>query len=133
MSKPKIVVLHMRELIYTAIFIFLILVLLILLFLMFRPHDASNTPDTETKTTFSSSADADSVGYQPGVYTASLILNNHYADIEVTLNTDQIDSIRLVNLGDSVTTADNCTMNPKIDPCSLNIAQPISKKGIKSL
>ena len=46
MSKPKIVVLHMRELIYTAIFIFLILVLLILLFLMFRPHDASNTPDT---------------------------------------------------------------------------------------
>ena len=32
MSKPKIVVLHMRELIYTAIFIFLILVLLILLF-----------------------------------------------------------------------------------------------------
>ena len=27
----------------------------------------------------------------------------------------------------------NCTMNPKIDPCSLNIAQPISKKGIKSL
>lgn len=33
MSKPKIVVLHMRELIYTAIFIFLILVLLILLFL----------------------------------------------------------------------------------------------------
>lgn len=66
MSKPKIVVLHMRELIYTAIFIFLILVLLILLFLMFRPHDASNTPDTETKTTFSSSADADSVGYQPG-------------------------------------------------------------------
>ena len=79
MSKPKIVVLHMRELIYTAIFIFLILVLLILLFLMFRPHDASNTPDTETKTTFSSSADADSVGYQPGVYTASLILNNHYA------------------------------------------------------
>ena len=28
---------------------------------------------------------------------------------------------------------DNCTMNSKIDPCSLNIAQPISKKGIKSL
>ena len=24
-------------------------------------------------------------------------------------------------------------MNPKIDPCSLNIAQPIAQKGIKSL
>ena len=61
MSKPKIVVLHMRELIYTAIFIFLILVLLILLFLMFRPHDASNTPDTETKTTFPSDISPESI------------------------------------------------------------------------
>ena len=129
MSKPKIVVLHMRELIYTAIFIFLILVLLILLFLMFRPHDASNTPDTETKTTFSSSADADSVGYQPGVYTASLILNNHYADIEVTLNTDQIDSIRLVNLGDSVTTAFPL-VEPSLDELSEQICQKQSLDGI---
>ena len=127
MSKPKIVVLHMRELIYTAIFIFLILVLLILLFLMFRPHDASNTPDT--KTTFSSSADADSVGYQPGVYTASLILNNHYADIEVTLNTDQIDSIRLVNLGDSVTTAFPL-VEPSLDELSEQICQKQSLDGI---
>ena len=129
MSKPKIVVLHMRELIYTAIFIFLILVLLILLFLMFRPHDASNTPGTETKTTFSSSADADSVGYQPGVYTASLILNNHYADIEVTLNTDQIDSIRLVNLGDSVTTAFPL-VEPSLDELSEQICQKQSLDGI---
>ncbi len=127
MSKPKIVVLHMRELIYTAIFIFLILVLLILLFLMFRPHDASNTPDT--KTTFSSSADADSVGYQPGVYTTSLILNNHYADIEVTLNTDQIDSIRLVNLGDSVTTAFPL-VEPSLDELSEQICQKQSLDGI---
>lgn len=129
MSKPKIVVLHMRELIYTAIFIFLILVLLILLFLMFRPHDASNRPDTETKTTFSSSADADSTGYQPGVYTASLILNNHYADIEVTLNTDQIDSIRLVNLGDSVTTAFPL-VEPSLDELSEQICQKQSLDGI---
>ena len=28
---------------------------------------------------------------------------------------------------------DNCTMNPKIDPCSLNIALQSQKKGIKSL
>ena len=126
MSKPKIVVLHMRELIYTAIFIFLILVLLILLFLMFRPHDASNTPDTETKTTFSSSADADSVGYQPGVYTASLIRNNHYADIEVT---GQIDSIRLVNLGDSVTTAFPL-VEPSLDELSEQICQKQSLDGI---
>lgn len=129
MSKPKIVVLHMRELIYTAIFIFLILVLLILLFLMFRPHEASNRPDTETKTTFSSSADADSAGYQPGVYTTSLILNNHYADIEVTLNTDQIDSIRLVNLGDSVTTAFPL-VEPSLDELSEQICQKQSLDGI---
>lgn len=129
MSKPKIVVLHMRELIYTAIFAFLILVLLILLFLMFRPRDASDTPTTETKTTFSSSADADSARYQPGVYTASLILNNHYADIEVTLNTDQIDDIRLVNLGDSVTAAFPL-VEPSLDELSEQICQKQSLDGI---
>ena len=81
------------------------------------------------KQRFSSSTDADSVGYQPGVYTASLILNNHYADIEVTLNTDQIDSIRLVNLGDSVTTAFPL-VEPSLDELSEQICQKQSLDGI---
>lgn len=65
----------------------------------------------------------------PGVYTASLILNNHYADIEVTLNTDQIDSIRLVNLGDSVTTAFPL-VEPSLDELSEQICQKQSLDGI---
>ena len=55
MSKPKIVVLRMRELIYTAIFAVLVITLLILLFLMFRPKTvqtpASEPPETESSTT----------------------------------------------------------------------------------
>ncbi|MFQ9151409.1 MAG: hypothetical protein ACLR6B_07630 [Blautia sp.] len=35
-SKPKILVLKMRELIYTGIFLFLAIVLIVLLILMFR-------------------------------------------------------------------------------------------------
>ena len=42
MSKPKIVVLRMRELIYTAIFALLIITLLLLLFLMFHPKESGS-------------------------------------------------------------------------------------------
>ena len=40
-SKPKILVLKMRELVYTGIFLFLAVVLIVLLVLMFRTEKAS--------------------------------------------------------------------------------------------
>lgn len=39
-SKPKILVLKMRELVYTGIFLFLAVVLIVLLVLMFRTEKA---------------------------------------------------------------------------------------------
>lgn len=56
-------------------------------------------------------------------------LNCNFATFYLTYSYKEI----IINyLGNSIWTG-NCTMNPKIDPCSLNISQPISKKGIKSL
>ena len=46
-SKTKIVVLHIKELIYTGIFILLGIILLFLLISMFTPEQA--TPDTKNK------------------------------------------------------------------------------------
>ena len=61
-SKTKIVVLRMKEIIYTAIFIGLAILLICLLFVMFHPKK-SETP-------------ARSASYIPGVYTSSLTLGN---------------------------------------------------------
>ena len=48
-SKTKIVVLHMKELIYTGIFLMLGILLLILLVSMFSPKESVPTPKAETK------------------------------------------------------------------------------------
>ncbi len=92
--KTKIVVLHMKELIYTGIFVLLGILFIILLILMFLPKSKENTKTQETA----------SATYVPGVYTASLILNNHAVDIQVVVDENNINSIQLVNLDEAVTT-----------------------------
>lgn len=50
-SKTKILVVHMKELIYTGIFILLGIVLLMLLFSMFTPDSSKNVPKQEPAAT----------------------------------------------------------------------------------
>ena len=66
-SKTKIVVLRMKEVIYTGIFIGLALLLLILCFIMFRPAKKE--------------ASTSSGLYIPGLYSASLTLGNEQVNV----------------------------------------------------
>lgn len=91
-SKTKIVVLRMKELIYTGIFVFLGILLILLLIYMFAPKNA-DSPQKE---------DADR--YVPGVYTSSIMLNSSAVDIAVTVDKSSIASIELVNLSEAVET-----------------------------
>lgn len=108
-SKTKIVVLHMKELIYTGLFLLLGILLIVLLIIMFFPQKNSTSSESAANST-----------YIPGVYTASLILNNSAVDIEVVVDKDSITSVRLVNLDDAVT-----TMYPLIEPALSEIAVQI--------
>lgn len=109
-QKTKIVVLHMKELIYTGIFVLLGILFIILLVLMFIPKDKENTTSTETA----------SATYVPGVYTTSLVLNNNTVDIQVVVDENNINSIQLVNLDEAVT-----TMYPLIEPAFEEIIDQI--------
>ncbi len=100
-SKTKIVVLHMKELIYTGIFVLLGILFIVLLLIMFLPKGKGKT-DTPVAST---------ANYVPGIYTASLILNNNAVDIQVVVDENNINSIQLVNLDEAVT-----TMYPLIEP-----------------
>ena len=115
-SKTKIMVLRMRELIYTGIFIALGIVLIILLIFMFKPKKTA-APDTAPSTNQTSTSDAK---YIPGVYTTPITLNNSALDVEVTVDADHINSIRLVNLSETVT-----TMYPLVQPALEEIADQI--------
>lgn len=107
-SKTKIVVLRMKELIYTGIFVALGIILILLLVFMFAPKgskpDSVNTSDK----------------YVPGVYSSSIMLNGNAVDIAVTVDKDAIASIQMVNVSEMVS-----TMYPLMEPALDNLAEQI--------
>ncbi len=129
-AKTKIVVLHMKEVIYTGIFAALGILFLLLLILMFLPKkedgtaapqdaDAKEGADTAQEPVASSS---DGI-YIPGIYTTQLVLNDQAVDVEVIVDHDQINSIRLVNLNEAVT-----TMYPLLQPTLDSLCEQIYEK-----
>lgn len=110
-SKTKIIVLHMKEIIYTAIFAALGILLIILLVFMFRPDGKKQSADTRTEKQ-----------YTPGIYTSALTLNNTNLEVEVSVDESHINSIRFSNLDESIT-----TMFPLVQPAIEDIAEQIYK------
>lgn len=104
-SKTKIVVLHMKEIIYTCIFVILGVLLIYLLFFMFRSKDIASTS---------------AAIYQPGVYTSSITLSNAALEVEVIVDDDQIHSISFTNLDEAISTS-----YPLIQPSMEDIATQI--------
>ena len=115
-SKTKIVVLHLKELVYTAIFATLGILLIILLIFMFLP----DSKEKDTKET---------VSYTAGVYTSSIQLNDNAIDVEVVVGDSHINSISLVNL-DETTAAMYPLMQPALDKLSQQIYEKQSVEGI---
>lgn len=109
-SKTKIVVLHLKELIYTGIFALFGILFIILLIIMFVPKDKKqdSTPKEPAAT------------YVPGIYTTSLIINDNVVDVEVTVDETNINDIRIVNLDEAV-----ATMFPLLEPAFDDLANQI--------
>lgn len=123
-AKTKIVVLHMKELIYTAVFVALGILFIVLLFAMFLPGKGKNTdsppPSREEPTEEDASPTAAENLYIPGIYTTELVLGGEVVDVEVIVSEKSISSIRLVNLTDTVT-----TMYPLLQPTFDTICEQI--------
>lgn len=100
MSKTKIVVLQMKEIAYTGIFVALGILLIILLVVMFLPGKEENADVS----------DADAV-YQPGIYTTELTINNTKLQLEVAVDASHINSVSLTNVDETVK-----TMFPLMEP-----------------
>ena len=111
-SKTRIVVLHLKELIYTGIFAVLGILFLLLLIIMFLPGKSQTPEDGEAGSRF-----------VPGKYTTSVILGNSSVDVEVVVDANNINSIRLVNLDEAVT-----TMYPLMEPALNDLAVQICEK-----
>lgn len=115
-SKTKIVVLRMKEIIYTAVFIGFGIFLILLLVIMFRPK--KDTP-----------ASASVSLYHPGVYSSALHLGSQEVNVEVTVDAVEITGVTLVPLSDSVS-----AMYPLVAPSAKNLSQQIcASQSLKNL
>ena len=107
-AKTKIVVLRMKEIIYTAIFVGLAIFLITLCFIMFRPKSGPASSSSGTAI------------YVPGVYSAALTLGSEQVNVEVAVDSDRINSIALIPLSEAVT-----TMYPLMQPTLDSLASQI--------
>ena len=84
MSKTKIVILKMREIVYTAIFAGLGILLLIILFFMFWPgggnDDSAGRPSSSDKI------------YHAGIYNSEIDIGENKINLQVTLDETQVKS-----------------------------------------
>ena len=99
-AKTKLVVFQMKEVIYTGIFVVLGILFILLFIFMFLPKNKSEP-----------SAIDSSSPYVAGVYTSSVVFNNQALEVEVVVDRDHINSVRLVNLDETV-----ATMYPLFEP-----------------
>ena len=74
-KSPKFMVFHLRELIYTLVFILLGIILIISLVIMF--YNRGNKQEKEENTGV----------YEPGVYTSCVTLNGNPMDVSNTITT----------------------------------------------
>lgn len=107
-SKTKIVVLHMKEIIYTAIFAVFAIILICLLLFMFLPRAKETSAGAEK--------------YNPGVYTSDLTVGSNSLTVEVTVDESEITSIRFANLDETVS-----AMYPLVQPAMEDIAEQVLK------
>lgn len=108
-SRTKIVVLHLKELLYTGIFLVLGILFIVLLIIMFLPDGKQEKESAQAEN-----------AYVPGIYTTSIQLGGSSVDIEVVVDENHINSLRLNTLDEAVT-----TMYPLIEPSFDELAQQI--------
>ena len=144
MSRTRIVILQLKEIIYTAIFVGFGILLLILLFFMFLPNKDSKKNDSATTTSQTTAQEATSdseindkttdkandnsnkqtsaATYKAGVYTSELTLGDSKISLQVDLDQDHVKSVELVNLEESVE-----TMYPLIKPAVKEISDQLAQ------
>ena len=112
-SKTKIVVLRLREVLLTGLFVLLGIILVVILVVSFLPKkDEVSTPTTASLDT--------TLSYVPGTYSTSLILNDMTANIEVIVDENYISSVRFVDLNDALK-----TKFPLLEPALSDIAEQL--------
>ncbi len=114
MARTRIVILQLRELIYTAIFAGLGIVLLVILAIMFWPGKDGN------KNQVSLNRQPEEI-YEAGIYTKEVNIGDAAMDLQLSLDENCVKSVELINLDESIE-----TMYPLMAPTVEKISQQLA-------
>lgn len=126
-GKTKILVLHMKEVIYTGIFIFLGIIFLVLLAIMFLPNRSSvdsSVANTEGSAETSESQSSISGEYTPGIYSATLEVSGNSLEMQIIIEQSGITDVSFTHLDEAIE-----TMYPLFSPVLKNISNQL-KNGV---
>ena len=117
MSRTRIVILQMREIIYTAVFVGLGILLLIILFFMFWPDGKDENKEQ---------ADSGKTAvYEAGVYSKQMTVGDSVINLQIVLDEEQVKSVEMINLDDTVS-AMYPLMKPSVESISNQLASGVS-------
>ena len=117
MSRTKIVILRMKQLIYAAIFIGLGILLLLLLFFLL-------IPDGKDQSAMKENTKKPAV-YEVGVYESQMTLGEDVVKLKVSLDEDRVKSVELKDVNETVS-AMYPLMKPAVEEISNQLATGIS-------
>ena len=127
-SKTKIVVLRLKEVIYTGIFVLLGIIVVVVLVTAFFPDNKNESTNVLSDNTLSANTQ-NSIAYIPGTYSASLILNDMAANIEIIVDESHISSVRFVELSEALK-----SKYPLLEPALSDISgQIIETQSLENL
>lgn len=120
-ANTKIVVLRSKELIYTTVLVVIGILVLLIVMSLFSPSesdDSINESEQNQETT-----------YIPGVYSSTLTLGNNNLQLQVTVDSNHINDISLINLSEAIT-----TMYPLVEPTLKDLsAKIIESQSIENI
>lgn len=104
MSKTKIVVLRMKEVVYTAVFVGIGILLLIVLFFMFGRQNSTKSESTQSTINNEGCTYKNDAIYRAGIYESQFVIGEKTINLEVALDEEQVKSVKVKNLDESVET-----------------------------
>ena len=124
MSNTKIVVVKLKEVILTAVLVFLGIFLILFGIAWASTKKESSTPQETPSNSPNQTTTQTSALYTPGVYTSSISIGDTLVHLELVCDDNHINSIRLVNLDEAVTTM-YPLLHPALEDLELQLSQDI--------
>lgn len=118
MSKTKIVVFKLKELLLTAALVVLGIAILLTVVALIS-IDKEGTPSLERPSSLSNTSSA---VYYPGIYTTTMNMNDTAIHLELVCDANHITSVRLINLDEAVE-----TMYPLLTPALEDLELQLSR------